>query len=284
MGIYEKLIPNSLKGLLFFSFFGFFLSACEQPTEGCLDFRALQVNIGADEACSDCCAYPAVQLQFIPARIDAGVVQSLRTTDTLTHGARSGTQTELAYYLHDIFLITEQGERFEMQDTFTVFSNGQTPNYRYESSVLRVTPFSQTNYELGILLEEKTFVAVEAKVGLPDIFTDVDHTLQPVGSPLFQNTDSLLLSVIDSSYFDIGFTYSTLTGNRDSVQLADASNQLVTWTFQEPFNYQPSFNLLVSVALPVDMLLAFNNATISGELFVNDFLKEASVISVSASR
>jgi len=75
-----------------------------------------------------------------------------------------------------------------------------------------------------------------------------------------------------------------LTGNRDSVQLADASNQLVTWTFQEPFNYQPSFNLLVSVALPVDMLLAFNNATISGELFVNDFLKEASVISVSASR
>ena len=40
------------------------LSACYEPTEGCLDVRATNFDLDADEGCADCCTYPELSLRF----------------------------------------------------------------------------------------------------------------------------------------------------------------------------------------------------------------------------
>ncbi|MFK8057201.1 MAG: hypothetical protein AB8F78_13845 [Saprospiraceae bacterium] len=261
----------------------FSFGGCEQQSEGCLDFRALTVALDADDACTDCCTYPSLQLQFVPIRIGVDTFFSLRNTDTLVNGSVLGTEPELGFYLHEIFLIADDGERFEMQDTFTVFSGDGTANFLVESSVLRVSPFRQTSYTLGTLLEEKTFVAIEASLGLPDLLSSADVSLQPTTSPLYRGTDSLLLST-DNNYLDLAFKFEQSTGIRDSFELTDAMDQLVRWDLPVSLDYAPSYNLLITLGLPADNLLLINNGTVSGDVFVTQFLEEALVLEIGLSR
>lgn len=286
MGINERLsfsqTPTTVIALLFFSLL---LTGCDTQVEGCLDFRALRVDVAADDACIDCCIYPSLELQFVPARFDADTLLNVvQRTDTLVNGTEVGLLPQLGFYLHDIFLITDDAERFEMQDTFTVFASGEAPNIVFESSVLRVSPFRQTRYELGTLLEEKNFVAVEAKLGLPEILSAVNVELQPSGSPLSYTSDTLLVSSSTNILLDVAFKFERLDATRDSIELADASNRVIRWELNEPLQYLPSYNASITLGLPVDNLLAFNSGTVTGEIFVTDFLQKAQILQVVLSR
>jgi len=286
MGINERLSMLRISALAFlFLFSSLLLMSCDTQTEGCLDFRALRVDVDADDACSDCCIYPSLALQFIPARFNADtLLKVLQSSDTLISGANVGVAPQLAFYLHDIFLISADGERLEMMDTFTVFTDGEDPNFLYERSVLRVSPFRQTRYELGTLLEEKTFVAVEAKLGLPDILSSANVDLQPSSSPLFRNTDTLLVASATNNLLDAAFKFEKLDMMRDSFELVDASGRSVLWELDAPLDYLPSYSASITLGLPVDTLLSFNPDGVNGDIFVEELLLEAKVLQVELSR
>ncbi len=285
MGIDERVSSFSLRVSFTLLSLAVMLMSCEQRVEGCLDFRALQVDVTADDPCTDCCTYPKLQLNFIPVRFAGGTVPStLRSSDTLLLGADVAIAPELGFYLHDLFLIADDGERLALMDTFTVFSGNGDPNFVLERSLLRVTPFRQTSYELGTLLDSKTFVAVEAKLGLPDILKATDIDLQPAGSPLNRNTDSLLISSQGDEYLDMNFKYKQLNGNTNSIQLLDGQNEEVHWELPAPAIYEPSFNLIISLGMPADLLLQLDSGTVNGGVFVADFLEQAVVLETLLSR
>lgn len=285
MGINEKLnkalaLLASVSLLTSFLFVG-----CDQQTEGCLDFRALIVTVDADNACTDCCVYPTLELQFIPVRFASDTVQRVfRSTDTLISGVDSGRFSSLGFYLHNITLIANDGERIVMQDTFTVFTGSDEPNFVYENSVLRVRPFRQTSYTLGILLAEKTFVALEASLGLPDVLSRADVLEQPSNSLLSTGPDTLLVSPSTGSLLDVAFKFETLAGVQDSFELSDGIDQLIRWELPGEFDYLPSYNARVTLGLPVDQLLSINNGTVNGAVFVDEFLTQGQVLEIVLSR
>lgn len=285
MGIHEGLgrLSNWLGFLLMCGLFG--MISCEQRVEGCLDFRALDVDLNADDACSDCCVFPSLALNFVPVRLDGGVVSDiLQRSDTLMLGSELGLSPELGFYLHDIALISDDGQRLEMQDTFTVFSGGEEPDFVFERSLLRITPFSQTSYELGTLLEAQTFIAIEAKLGLPDVLRSVEIDFQPVGSPLSRNADSLLISAQGDKFLDVNFRYVRQDGNPDSSTVGEAQSQLVRWDLPNPFAFEPSFNFIISLGIPADLLLSLDNGTVNGDVFISDFLNQSEILETFLSR
>ncbi len=308
MGINERLGRVSFIAVFVLLCLVLGIVGCEQRVAGCLDFRAVDVDLGADDACSDCCVFPSLELNFIPIRLDEDadtLIAVLRNTDTLSGEPAVGLTSDdlpdisnlldllapeiglspaLGFYMHDITLITQNGQRVPMQDTFTVFSGNVEPNFVFDGSLLRITPFSQTSYFLGTLLEAQTFVAVEAKLGLPDNLRSVDIDFQPAGSPLNRNADSLLISAQGNAYTDVDFKYVQQDGNSNRLVVTNAQSQLVRWDLSTPLIYEPSFNLIISLGLPADDLLSLDNGTINGNVFVTDILGESQILETFLSR
>lgn len=53
-----------MRMIFFMLAISFSLTACYEKKEGCLDLKASNFDIGADEGCADCCTYPKLKITF----------------------------------------------------------------------------------------------------------------------------------------------------------------------------------------------------------------------------
>ncbi len=256
---------------------------CEEEREGCLDYRALVIDVTADEPCDDCCTYPRVLLQLLPGRITQSDTLILRTGSQLELGADTAELLALRFYLHDIKLVRSDSSRMLLLDTLSLRFEERQAFTTQERSLARVTAAGGSTLQLGTLLEDQEVVAIEALVGVPQDLSALNYEVQYSGSVLAPTPDSLLVDTMSTFLRPAAFSIQ-----QDSIIMTTALTQTapvaIRWNLAEPLLVASSFNLDVTLLLPADALLDIQGASPSLEEFTAKVLAPAQVISVRAAR
>lgn len=237
---------------------------CADAEEGCLDYRALRVDLNAETACDDCCDYPGVTLQQVVARVDTGGVRLVRTTDSLATAAGDTVLlTALSYFLHDVALELADGTLLPLLDTFSVREDVSRELALAERSLLRVSPLRTPRMQTGTLLQAGEVVAWRARFGLPADLVAADARAQPSTSPLAIPLDTALLTVdpatparrFRSAVLVRRRLGGTAGGGPDSVVVAGGAAVDLRVALPTPFPLRRSYNLEVALVLPVTALV-----------------------------
>ena len=261
---------------------------CDPEEEGCLDYRALAIDVTADVACDACCNYPALALQVTPARYFGDSTARLDRGDALVAGADTLADVALAFFLSDLAIERADGSLYALSDTLTVvgLTAGEGAE-RLEPSLALLEPYRTSGYRVGVVLEPLEAVALRATFGLPAALAGVTPDLQGEGSPLFGDRDSLLLPV--GGGLLPGGLGAVVSPGPDTVSAAVVgSGGALRWAFAEPVEVGRGFDLAVSLALPLDGLALLRGelaaGQVSAERFVEVALAPARVVDAAASR
>jgi len=96
----------------------FCLSGCYEPIPGCLDTRATNFALDADEACPDCCTFPQLRVRFDNVWSYSGEVVPLRL-DTFYLDANNNPfrLQRIRFYWSDLALSLSNGETLMITDS-----------------------------------------------------------------------------------------------------------------------------------------------------------------------
>lgn len=262
--------------------------ACEQE-DGCLDYRALAVDLYAEQACEDCCVYPALNLRQLPARLVAGEREDISRATAVVDG-RGDTAffTALQYYLHDVALEYADGTVYPLTDTFGFRQNESAELALQDRSLVRARPLQAASIATGELLREGTVVALRYAFGLPEDVAGADPLVQASGSPLsLTGTDTLLAARTVDSVRRLRSGYVAVRradGTRDSSFVTGAASVPYRLPFPEPTAVRRSFNLNVALLLPVSPLVDLPSGPVTAAAFAGAYLPEAVVIEATTTR
>ena len=265
-----------------------FASACRQPVEGCLDFRALTVTIDADDPCDGCCVYPAFRLNVLPARLDpaADTITEVLTRNSTYVRAPGDTVVleRLVFFLSDLMLVRDDGGEVPLLDTFGFRQNPTDPFVLQERGLVRVAPLQTPRVTTGQLLEEATFVSLRGRFGIEQELatTSPDAVRQVARYQLGQ--DSGLFDFAAERYRSAYLRRSSTLSGIDSVTVS--VGELVDFRLDIPqgFTLQRSYNFDLAIALPVEVLIDLPAGEITAALFVAELLQNARVVGTSAAR
>ena len=261
---------------------------CEEE-EGCLDYRALSVDLYAEKACDDCCAFPSLQLQQLPSRTVAGVREDVRRgTPIVRDGGDTVSITALLYFLHDVELEYDDGTVLPLTDTFGFRQNQSLDFELADRSLLRARPFQTARLETGALLREGTVTALRFRFGLPADVADVDPVAQGPSSPLLlERADTLLAEGTLATGRRLRSAFVRVEGPdgaRDSSFVNGPASVAYRLPLPGPVFLRRSFSLTLALQLPVASLVELAPGAVSAEAFAGAFLDEAAVIDVALSR
>ena len=267
---------------------GLALGGCDEE-EGCLDFRALSVDIYAERQCEDCCEFPFLQIQQLPVRSVTGERELVsRNTTFVDAGGDTARITGLLYYLHDVELEYEDGVVVPLVDTFGFRQNESLDFTLASRSLLRSRPLQTANLETGELLREGTITAVRFAFGLPEDAVAVDPLAQRTSSPLFlQGADTLLASGTRETGFALRSAFLQVTrasGQVDTTLVEGAASVPLRVALPTPLFLRRSFNLRLTLEVPVAPLVDLPAGPVTAEQFVGAYLVGATVVSATATR
>ncbi len=264
------------------------LAACDDVREGCLDYRALTIDIYAEEACDDCCTYPRLILQQLPGRVVGNVTRRIAADTPLVR--RNGDTvrlTALVYFLHDLEIEFEDGRVYPLADTFS-FRQNTSANFEFQRrSLLRAAPLRRAQIATGQLLEEGRVVALRAKFGLPGEYSAGQPDAQTTGLPLGLGQDSLLFDFSPGRLGGYRSAYvRTLTadGRADSTWVSGPASVPLRYALPTITDLDRAYNLNLTLLLPVSPLVDLPGGAVSADEFVASFLSRAQIVSVSVSR
>ena len=226
------------------------LTACDPEAEGCLDYRAVAIDVTADVACDDCCRYPSLRLQVVPGRLQADTFVREAAPMLIVDGDTLRA-TRLPTYLSDFALELADGSLYPLTDTLTVV--GREPGIGAELldvSVGRTNLLRGGVLELGSVLEALEVVALRARLGPPAELSELAVDLQPTESTLAGDADSLLVTPTGQ-----------LAAAAFNAERPDSSEILLRfigegvelrWALPTPTRLPQAFNLLLTLGVPVD--------------------------------
>lgn len=102
------------------------LSGCYEPSPGCLDTRATNFALDADEACPDCCTFPKLRVRFDNVWSYSGEMVALRL-DTFYLDANNNPfrLQRIRFYWSDLELRLTNGETLTITDSIDLsIANG----------------------------------------------------------------------------------------------------------------------------------------------------------------
>ena len=272
------------------------LMGCADVEEGCLDYRALRVDIYAESACEDCCVYPGLDLRQVPGRRDSlGDFAPVTTrTEFVAANGDSVRVAALSYFLHDVVLELAGGDTLALLDTFSLRETESDEFALAERSLVRVSPLRAPGARLGTLLDEGEVLAVRLRFGLPADLIAADPVAQSEGSPLFIALDTALLFRDEATRArrlrsglvvrERGGAVGDSTVVRDTTLVPGGASVPVRVALSEPFTLRRSFDLDLALLLPVASLVDLPPGETTAETFAEALYGRASVLSVAASR
>ncbi len=264
------------------------LAGCDDAEEGCLDYRALEVDLYAETACDDCCVYPRLILQQLPGRMVGTAVQSITPDSLLLRDDGSSTRlTGLVYYLHDLELEFDDGRLYPLADTFSFRASLADPLVLQSRSLIKAAPLRESRRVTGQLLTEGRVVALRAKFGLPGEYVAGLPLAQTSTSPLALEQDSLLFDFRPGrlgGYRSAFFKTRDADGRRDSTWVDGPAEIDLRYTFPVDTALERSRNLILTLLLPVTPLVDLPSGPVEAETFVATFLRRARIVLVSTSR
>jgi len=166
------------------------LQACYEPTEGCLDTRATNFDLDADEACADCCTYPQLSLRFDNVWDYGDTIVALRLDTFYLDAANNPFRLErIRFYWSNLRLQLSNGETLRLDDSLDVAiaENGDTTMISILDDIMLadINRASRT-VSLGNLVPEGMLTGLQATFGIEDPTNKTVVTSVSTSHPLAQ--------------------------------------------------------------------------------------------------
>ncbi len=218
---------------LLFSFSLFAWTGCYEPTEGCLNIDAVNYNVAADDPCADCCTFPTLTLSM------QHIAQSVSDSASFRYGVfyqdpanafpdDSFLVDRVRFFISNVHLITDQGERIGLTDTLNLsFADGTSLAVPDNFAKLDRDIFQART--LGTIRTQAVIEEVQFTIGLEEFLRDKEISSGlPAGHPLSTSSDSLI-------YEDgVGYTSNLLIVRRDTMPTTDS----LVFRYFEPYTFQ----------------------------------------------
>ncbi|MEO1515789.1 MAG: MbnP family protein [Bacteroidota bacterium] len=208
----KKTIGNNSLGLLLGGLLCLGLSACYEDQEGCLDNRATNYDVSADDACGDCCTFPLLQLQVSHAFGDT----ILNYNDPYLLDGQPFFIRQFIFYISSLQLVNDASSSAGVIDTVRL-SLADGSEQTVEDNYTIVSPdFTQFTYNIGTFQEAGTYDSLCFYVGVPNPANGAD--------PVSISSESDLRISSDSLYREgEGYIFNRIQLQVDTVQNSDTS-------------------------------------------------------------
>lgn len=167
-----------LKKLIWISaFIGLFTQyACYENKSACIDLLAANYDPSADEACDECCTYPAVIVK-INHTFDN---KNIEFKDTLSNGIAPFIILDQKFYLSDIDIFDDGVTLpFIKRSTYT-FPEGEDKLYNNIGLILSAAP----DVTINTIRTTNLADSLSLTLGIPDKYNKVNKALLESNSPL----------------------------------------------------------------------------------------------------
>ncbi|MEL7248932.1 MAG: MbnP family protein [Bacteroidota bacterium] len=190
------------------------LSACYEPTEGCLDVRATNFDLDADEACADCCTFPSLSLRFSNVWTYPDTIVSLRL-DTFYVDAEGNPFrfNRIRFYWSNLRLVTSAGAELQLTDSLdlSIAEGGDTSRITILDDITLADINSRTEtVSLNTLEPSGTLFQLQATFGIEDPTNKAVTTSVSTSHPLAPQAGRMNLGS------DLGYIFAKIEYFQDT--------------------------------------------------------------------
>ncbi len=225
------------------------LLGCYEDSTGCLDPDADNYDLLADQACVDCCTFPALSVRVSSVWQDTAVVVGRTYTDGFGHAFQF---VRFRYYLGDLRLTSADAALADPSRTVALVAADNSPlslngNYLLASLTTTTTP-------VGTLRTgSSTLTGLSGTYGLADRYRTVAPTLAPTGDAL--RTQPGRLNFNDGrGYVQARLEYTRSPGG-DTLSVSTYGSLPFLLDFGQGVTPARGFDLRVDVQARLDLLL-----------------------------
>lgn len=196
------------------------LSSCYEPTEGCLDVRATNFDLDADNACADCCTFPDLKVEFDHVWVYADTTLNLDLDTFYLDGQGQAFRIEqIRYYWSNVELQLSGGGLITPSDsiTFDIQQSGDTSSITVADNFLLASGGSaNTSHTIGSIEPEGIISGLTATFGIDDPANQaLEGSTSLSGHPLGPQLGGMNLGT------DLGYVFAKLELYPDTAVTTD---------------------------------------------------------------
>ena len=206
-----------------------FLAGCYQPKEGCLDIRAKNYDVSADDPCPTCCTYPQLTIAFqhqVILTTQPDTFFSFRYNTAYPSPFDTSHYFDILrsrYFLSNFRLIRENGEAAGISDSIQIEVPEGVP-VTVENNFTKVDRDIFQPSVIGKILANGSFRQIRFTLGLAESLLQTNPKSVPANHPLSIVSDTIIYKN------GTGYIPNTLIFNPDTVSTATP----LTFRFFEP--------------------------------------------------
>ncbi|PSR10254.1 MAG: hypothetical protein DA408_11845 [Bacteroidetes bacterium] len=192
-------------------------AACYEPVEGCLNPRAANFDLDADEACGDCCVFPKLKIRFENYwTASNGTVSSLSPDSIYYDGLDQPFRFKrIRFYWSELELELTSGSRLSLTDSIelAIAQGGDTTLIStLDNFLLADIDRATRNLTLKTLEPTGFLAALNAQFGIPDpVNRTVTASVVPTNHPLAPQIGSMNLGA------ELGYVFAKIELYRDTI-------------------------------------------------------------------
>jgi hypothetical protein len=165
------------------------LQQCAEPKTGCLDVRATNFQVDADEGCTDCCTYPQLRLDLLHKFTIGDSLFNFIPGNTYSDAAGNRFRLgDLRFYLTEIRLTRSDGTALQLEKQLALRkanANGDSTRFSVEDNFALASPASLLRILPGNFRDGGTFTGVKFKIGVAMPARSADPASAPVTHSLY---------------------------------------------------------------------------------------------------
>lgn len=243
--------------------------SCFEPTEGCLDIRATNYQVDADDPCGDCCTFPRLTLQ-VQHQVDLPSDTTLNFKyETFYPSSVDPTDSFVVdrarFFISNLKLVREDGEEVGVLDTMEIEAPTGT-ELTIEDSFAKLGRDIFQDRVLGTLITDGTFTAVKMTLGLEEFLLQTDPASVPTGHPLDITGDTLNYDAATGYLPYLLIFRNDTTTVSDSLEIRIFEPEEISVPLANPFELDQGFD--ITLTLKVNYMAWFE-----GVDFQNDALE-----------
>ena len=227
------------------------LLRCYEPQDGCLNIDAVNYEVSADDACSDCCIFPSLSLsmQYLVEWPEDTVLMRYGVYYPATN-AVSGDSFLIErsrFFISNVKLVNEDGTEVSVLDTLRLtFASEEVKTFTDNFAKMDRDEFQAR--ELGTMKTEGVFNEVCFTLGLEEFLQQNEITSGlPTGHPLDNSTDTIIYEE------STGFIPNLLILRHDTVNINDSlefrffNPVSISLPLAHPFVIERGFNIKLTL-------------------------------------
>jgi hypothetical protein len=219
-------------------------SSCYEPVDDCLDRRASNYNVAADDACDDCCTYPDFRIQFMHVwdSIPVG------TNDTfLDVSLNPFVLNQFEYFISEVVLTDENDNEIRLLNNIIIPTTQEMSTVANDFQHISL---SRGFYNFGPIISESDITDISFIVGVRAqnlIFTELedDFILNTFGDSLY----------LDGAFLDWQLRLQRDTMGIDAIDIDGTAGAINEFTFERPITVTAGVAIDVGIEVDFSILL-----------------------------